>query len=86
MRKPTDNRAGMRAGSGIGLAVASMTTVQLGYGLSEPLFDRIGAAGTVALGLALAALILWPFARPRLRGRSRTDLGRRSRSGRARAC
>ena len=75
VHEPTDNRAGMRAGSGIGLAVASMTTVQLGYGLSEPLFDRIGAAGTVALRLALAALILWPFARPRLRGRSRTDLG-----------
>jgi inner membrane transporter RhtA len=58
----------------MGLAVASMTAVQLGYGLSEPLFDRIGAAGAVALRLALAALILWPFARPRLRGRSRGDL------------
>ena len=68
--RPASGRA-----SGIGLAVASMTTVQLGYGLSEPLFDRIGAAGTVALRLALAALILWPFARPRLRGRSRADLG-----------
>jgi len=52
-----------------------MTTVQLGAALSQPLFDRIGAAGTVALRLALAALILWPFARPRLRGRSRADLG-----------
>ena len=60
---------------GIGLAVASMTAVQLGAALSQPLFDHIGAAGTVALRLALAALILWPFARPRLRGRSRADLG-----------
>ncbi len=60
---------------GIALAVASMTTIQLGAALSEPLFDRVGAAGTVALRLALAALILWPFARPRLRGRSREDLG-----------
>ena len=68
--RPASGRA-----SGIGLAVASMMTVQLGYGLSEPLFDRIGAAGTVELRLALAALILWPFVRPRLRGRSRADLG-----------
>jgi inner membrane transporter RhtA len=52
-----------------------MTTIQLGAALSEPLFDRVGAAGTVALRLALAALILLPFARPRLRGRSREDLG-----------
>ena len=29
----------------------------------------------MALRLALAALILWPFARPRIRGRSRDDLG-----------
>jgi inner membrane transporter RhtA len=62
-------------GSGVALAVASMTTIQLGAALSEPLFDRIGPAGTVALRLALAGLILWPFARPRLRGRSRADLG-----------
>jgi inner membrane transporter RhtA len=61
--------------SGVTLAVASMTTIQLGAALSEPLFDRIGPAGLTALRLALAALILWPFARPRLRGRTRADLG-----------
>src|SRR5215207_7171222 len=75
MRESIASRPASGRASGIGLAVASMTTVQLGYGLSEPLFDRIGAAGTVALRLALAALILWPFVRPRLRGRSRADLG-----------
>ena len=62
-------------GAGIGLALASMTVIQLGAALSEPMFDRIGPAGVVALRLALAALMLWPFARPRLRGRSRADLG-----------
>ena len=61
-------------GSGIALAVASLTAIQLGAALSEPLFDRIGPAGTVGLRLALAGLILWPFVRPRLRGRSREDL------------
>jgi inner membrane transporter RhtA len=60
---------------GIALTLASMTTIQLGAALSEPLFDRVGAAGTVALRLVLAALMLWPLARPRLRGRSRADLG-----------
>jgi len=60
---------------GVALALASMTTIQLGAALSEPMFDRVGAAGTVALRLVLAALMLWPFARPRLRGRSRADLG-----------
>jgi inner membrane transporter RhtA len=61
--------------SGIALALASMTTIQLGAALSETLFERVGAAGLVALRLALAALLLWPFARPRVRGRSRADLG-----------
>jgi len=61
--------------SGVALAMASMTGIQLGAALSEPLFDRIGAGGTVALRLALAALMLWPLVRPRLRGRSRADLG-----------
>ena len=50
---------------GVALAVASMTTLQLGAALSEPLWDRLGPSGLVALRLALAALILWPFARPR---------------------
>ena len=61
--------------SGVALAIASMTTIQLGAALSEPLFDRLGPAGLVSLRLVLAALILWPFMRPRLRGRSRQDLG-----------
>jgi inner membrane transporter RhtA len=60
--------------AGIGLAVAAMATIQLGAALSEPMFDRIGPAGVVALRLALAALILWPIARPRIRGRMREDL------------
>jgi inner membrane transporter RhtA len=56
------------------LAIASMTTIQLGAALSEPLFDRIGPSGLTALRLVLAALILWPFARPRLRGRTSEDV------------
>jgi inner membrane transporter RhtA len=52
-----------------------MSTIQLVAALSEPLFDRIGPAGLTALRLTLAALILWPLARPRVRGRTRADLG-----------
>jgi len=60
--------------SGVALAIASMSIIQLGAALSEPLFDRIAPSGTVVLRLVFAALILWPFVRPRLRGRSRADL------------
>jgi inner membrane transporter RhtA len=51
-----------------------MSTIQLGAALSKPLFDRVGPAGLVSVRLVLAALILWPFMRPRLRGRSIQDL------------
>ena len=60
---------------GVALAVASMTTLQLGAALSEPLWERIGPSGLVALRLVVAALILWLFTRPVLRGRSHEDLG-----------
>jgi inner membrane transporter RhtA len=72
--------------SGIALAIASMTTIQLGAALSQPLFDRIGPAGLVALRLVLAALILWPLARPRLRGARARTCARPSRSARAPGC
>jgi inner membrane transporter RhtA len=59
---------------GIALAIGSMTSIQLGAALSQPLFDRVGPAGVVALRLVLAAALLWPLARPRLRARPRADL------------
>jgi inner membrane transporter RhtA len=71
----TLNLAAAGRASGVALAVASMTTIQLGAALSMPLFDRIGPEGAVALRLVFAGLILWPFARPRLRGRTRADIG-----------
>jgi threonine/homoserine efflux transporter RhtA len=48
-----------------------MSAIQLGAALSEPPFDRIGPAGLTALRLTLAALVLWPFVRPRVCGRTR---------------
>jgi threonine/homoserine efflux transporter RhtA len=71
---------------GIALALASMTTIQLGAALSEPLFDRVGPAGTVTLRLALAAVILLPLARRACAGdHARTSVPR-SRSAPAPAC
>jgi inner membrane transporter RhtA len=51
-----------------------MSMLQLGAAISEPLFDRVGPAGVVVLRMVGAALILWPFARPRLGHRSAADL------------
>ena len=70
----TDAKVAGGVPAGIGLAVASMSMLQLGAALSEPLFDRIGPAGVVAVRLVAAALILWPFARPRLAHRSAGDM------------
>jgi inner membrane transporter RhtA len=60
--------------SGALLALCSMSLVQLGAALSPPLFDRAGVAGVTWLRLLAGALILWVWARPRVRGRSRADL------------
>ncbi len=51
-----------------------MTSVQLGAALSQPLFDQLGAAGVVFLRLLLAAVVLNIAVRPRLRGRSASEL------------
>jgi inner membrane transporter RhtA len=74
---PAPETAAVRAGppSGALLALCSMSLVQLGAALSPPLFDRAGVAGVTWLRLLAGAAILLAWARPRLRGRSRADLG-----------
>jgi inner membrane transporter RhtA len=61
-------------GSGVALALCSMSLVQLGAALTPPLFERAGVAGVTWLRLLVGAAILLAVARPRLRGRSRRDL------------
>jgi inner membrane transporter RhtA len=56
------------------MALASMSSVQLGAALSAPLFDRAGAAGVSWLRLTAAAIVFWLWARPHLRDRPRADL------------
>ena len=57
-----------------GLALASMSSVQLGSALSVHLISVVGAAGTAWLRLSLGAVILLALARPRLRTIRRRDL------------
>lgn len=56
------------------LALASMTSVQLGAALSVPLIDIVGAGGTAWLRLTFGALIFVAIARPPLRLVRRSDI------------
>lgn len=48
-------------------------SVQFGAALASTLFDEAGAAGTVLIRVAVAALVLAAIWRPRLRGHTRED-------------
>jgi inner membrane transporter RhtA len=52
-------------------AFGSMSSIQLGAALSNPLFHRLGPDGVVMLRLLFAAVVLCVAVRPRLRGRGR---------------
>ena len=49
------------------LVLASITSVQFGSAVARTLFDDLGAAGVTLLRLAIAALVIAIFARPRVR-------------------
>lgn len=65
--------AAQRARHGALMALASMTSVQLGVAASVGLFDRIGPEGVAWLRLGFAGLIMLAVVRPDLRA-----LGRRA--------
>jgi inner membrane transporter RhtA len=48
----------------IGVLFVAMCSIQMGAALAKTLFPQIGAAGTTALRLSIAALILLPVWRP----------------------
>jgi inner membrane transporter RhtA len=58
----------------IGLVLCGVTSIQFGAALAATMFDDLGPAGTSALRLGFAALILVVLMRPRVRGRSAPDL------------
>lgn len=57
------------------LVLGGIASVQFGAALADKLFADAGPGGVVLLRLALSGIILLALARPRLRGRSRRDLG-----------
>ncbi len=57
------------------LVVGAIASVQFGSSLAATLFAQLGPGGTVLLRLASAAVVLLALGRPRLRGRSRGELG-----------
>jgi inner membrane transporter RhtA len=62
-----------RAPSGA-LVLGGIASVQFGAALATTLFDRVGPAGTAFLRLAFGSVVLLAVWRPRLAGRSRSEL------------
>jgi inner membrane transporter RhtA len=56
------------------LLLGSIASVQFGSAFAAKLFGLAGPGGVVFLRLALSAVILLAYSRPRLRGRTRNDL------------
>jgi inner membrane transporter RhtA len=54
--------------------VGSMVSIQIGAALAQHLFPKVGAPGTTALRVGLAALILLAIRRPSLKGMDATSL------------
>jgi inner membrane transporter RhtA len=55
-----------------GLVILSVCSTQVGAALAKDLFTALGSVGTVALRVGFAALVLFIFWRPRIRGYTRT--------------
>lgn len=55
------------------LVLGSIVSVQFGGALAVTLLPLVGVAGSVAMRLGLATLLMWPWVRPSLRGRTRAD-------------
>lgn len=66
-------RPGGPASRPVLLVLLAVVSVQFGAALAVTLLSEVGVLGSVALRLVLAAGLLWAFACPRLRGRSRSD-------------
>src|SRR5215207_9667403 len=60
--------------TGAGMALVSMSFVQLGIAASVGLFDKVGSEGTACLRLAFAGLIVLAIVRPRPGAFSRSSL------------
>ncbi|MBT2398553.1 DMT family transporter [Streptomyces sp. ISL-100] len=70
----TGGRLGARLGP-VAMVVAGGLSVQFGSAVAVTIMPSTGAAGVVALRLAVAAVILLVVCRPRVRGYARADWG-----------
>lgn len=71
---PTQGLPGLDRVPPIGLVLGGITSIQFGAALAATLFDDLGPAGTSALRLGFAAIILMALSRPRVRGRDASAL------------
>ncbi len=55
------------------LVFMAILSVQFGGAFAATLIPHVGALGTVALRMSLAALVLAPIVRPHVKGHSRAD-------------
>ncbi|MSS45721.1 EamA family transporter [Cutibacterium sp. WCA-380-WT-3A] len=55
------------------LVFMAILSVQFGGAFAATLIPRVGALGTVALRMSLAAIVLAPIVRPRIKGHTRAD-------------
>lgn len=74
MAAATERRRLAERPPAIALVLVDVVIFQIGTAVSATLIGRLGPAGTSALRLGTAALVLCAVARPRLRARSHTDL------------
>ncbi|MFE4414478.1 DMT family transporter [Streptomyces sp. NPDC056821] len=72
--KPSRRPRPSGAQTGFLMAVASMSTVQLGSALTVPLFGQLSALGTAGLRLGWAGVLLLILVRPRRRDFTHRDL------------
>lgn len=73
--RPSSTRPHLRTAQGGALmAMAAMSSVQLGLALSVPLFAQLGAVGTAGLRLAWAGVLMLVLIRPRPRDFAGRDL------------
>jgi inner membrane transporter RhtA len=70
---PVTNARATSQASAVWLVMAGIVSVQVGAAIAKDLFHLVPPTAMVWLRLLTSALILVALARPRLRGRSRTD-------------
>jgi inner membrane transporter RhtA len=63
-----------RRASAVGLVLAAACSVQGGAAVAKSIFPELGPPGVVFLRLVFGSAALWAIARPKIRGRSRSDL------------